>query len=203
MSNNRPPSLDIPDQLDGERVKARRYAEDDAIALHAAIGLSRAHLARWLPGFDHERSLDEIRESIRRSQAQWVQRESFGMGLFLHDGRLLGDLRLRPTNWQIPAFDIAYWLRPDALGHGYAREAVWLLTSFAFDRLHARRVAISCEPGNERSANVPRRLGYQLEGRLRNSAIGPDGQACDLLLFALTPEDYAQARAGRGSERKT
>jgi RimJ/RimL family protein N-acetyltransferase len=43
---------------------------------------------------------------------------------------------------------------------------------------------------------VAQRLGYLLEGRLRNSAIGPDGQQCDLLLFALTPEDYAQARAG-------
>lgn len=196
MSNDRPIVIDLPDQLDGQRVIARRYADEDAAALHAAIEISRAHLAPWLPGFDRERSIDEIRESIRRSQAQWAQRESFSMGLFLHDCTLIGDLRLRPTNWQIPAFDIAYWLRPDALGHGYIREAVWLLTSVAFDRLHARRVAISCEPRNERSTNVPQRLGYQLEGRLRNSVIGPDGQPCDLLVYALTPEDYAQARAG-------
>jgi RimJ/RimL family protein N-acetyltransferase len=199
MSSDHLAAAIMPDQLVGERVTARRYTEDDAGALHAAIAASRSHLARWLPGFEHERPLDEIRESIRRGLAQWAQRENFSMGMFLRDGMLLGDLRLRPTNWQIPAFDIAYWLRPDAIGCGYASEAVWLLTSCAFERLHARRVAISCEPRNERSANVPRRLGYQLEGRLRNSAIGPDGQPCDLLLFALTPGDYAQALAGRGS----
>ena len=195
MSNDRPILIDMPDQLVGRRVIARRYADEDAGALHATIEASRAHLARWLPGFDHDRTLEDICESIRRGQAQWALRESFSMGLFLGDGSLLGDLRLRPTNWHIPAFDIAYWLRPDALGHGYAGEAVRLLTSCAFERLHARRVAITCDPRNDRSANVARRLGYPLEGRLRNSAIGPDGQPCDLLLFALTPEDYARVCA--------
>ena len=185
----------MPDQLAGERVIARRYADEDAQALHAALELSRPHLQRWLPGFDHERTLDEVRESISRYQEQWTRRESFSMGLFLRGGGLLGDLRLRPTSWQIPAFDIAYWLRPDALGQGYASEAVRLLTSCAFERLHARRVAITCDPRNARSARVAERLGYPLEGRLRNSAIGPDGQPCDLLQFALTPEDYTRALA--------
>jgi RimJ/RimL family protein N-acetyltransferase len=196
MPAARPILIDLPNQFVGVRVLARQYIDEDAAALHATIEISRVHLQRWLPGFDHERSLDDIRESIRRSQAQSALRESFSMGLFLFDGTLIGDLRLRPTNWQIPAFDIAYWLRPDAIGQGYAGEAVQLLTSFAFERLHAGRVAISCDPANTRSAGVAQRLGYRLEGRLRNSAIGPDGLPCDLLLFALTPEDYAHARAG-------
>ena len=194
MSTGRPISIEMPEQLAGERVIARAYADEDAAALHAAIEVSRAHLQRWLPGFEHERTLDDVRASIRRAQAQWGLRESFSMGLFLRGGGLLGDLRLRPTSWQIPAFDIAYWLRPDAVGQGYAGEAVRLLTSCAFERLHARRVAITCDPRNARSANVAQRLGYALEGRLRNSAIGPDGQPCDLLLFALTPEDYAHVQ---------
>jgi RimJ/RimL family protein N-acetyltransferase len=195
MTTARPILIDLPSQLAGERVLARQYRDDDAAALHTTIEASRDHLRRWLPGFDRQSSLDDIRESIRRSQTQWALRESFSMGLFLLDGTLIGDLRLRPTNWQIPAFDIAYWLRPDATGHGYAAEAVRLLTSFAFERLGAQRVAISCDPANTRSASVAQRLGYLLEGRLRNSAIGPDGQPCDLLLFALTPEDYADVRS--------
>ena len=98
MSNDRPILIDMPDQLVGRRVIARRYADEDAGALHATIEASRAHLARWLPGFDHEGTLEDICESIRRGQAQWALRESFSMGLFLGDGSLLGDLRLRPTN---------------------------------------------------------------------------------------------------------
>jgi hypothetical protein len=108
MSTARPILFDLPNQLVGERVVARRYSDEDAAALHATINAAREHLQRWLPDFDHERTLDDVRESIRRSQAQWVLRESFSMGLFVPDGTLIGDLRLRPTNWQIPAFDIAY-----------------------------------------------------------------------------------------------
>jgi RimJ/RimL family protein N-acetyltransferase len=194
-ANIYPILIDLPDQVSGQRIIARRYRDVDAAALHAMIEVSRAHLQRWLPGFERARMLNDVRASIRRGQAQWLLRESFSMGLFLREGELLGDLRLRPTDWRIPAFDIAYWLRPDAQGHGFVAEAVRLLTSLAFERLQAQRVAISCDPRNARSANVAQRLGYVLEGRLRNSAIGPDGQPCDLLLFALTAEDYPGIRS--------
>jgi RimJ/RimL family protein N-acetyltransferase len=195
MDANRPVLIDLPDQIAGERVVARRYRDEDTQALHAAITASREHLQRWLPGFDRDRTVHDVREAIRRGQAQWLLRESFSMGLFLRDGGLVGDLRLRPTDWRIPSFDIAYWLRPDAEGHGYAAEAARLLTNLAFEGLRARRVAITCDPRNLRSAKVAERLGFLLEGRLRNSAIGPDGQPCDLLLLALTSDDYRHTRS--------
>src|SRR5215213_9295859 len=116
MTIARPMLIDLANQLVGARVLVRPYTDADATTLHATIKESREHLQRWLPGFDSERSLADIRESIGRNQAQWALRESLSMGLFLLDGTLIGDLRLRPTNWQIPAFDIAYWLRPNVLG---------------------------------------------------------------------------------------
>jgi RimJ/RimL family protein N-acetyltransferase len=190
------PPIDMPDQLASRRIVARRYRAEDAGALHAAIEAAHQHLARWLPGFDRPPTLNDIQASIEHGDTRWSMRESFSVGLFLRsNGVLLGDLRLRPTSWQVPAFDIAYWLCPEAQGHGYASEAVSLVTNFAFDRLKAQRVAITCDPRNTRSARVAERLGYVLEGRLRNSAVGPDSQPCDLLIFALIPDDYRRVRA--------
>ena len=195
MSTARPILIDLPNQLAGERVLARQYTRRGCrgAARHdRSIAVTPPALATRLRPRTLARRYCASRS--RRSQAQWTLRESFSMGLFLLNGTLIGDLRLRPTNWQIPAFDIAYWLRPDAIGHGYAAEAVRLLTSFAFERLGARRVAISCDPANTRSASVAQRLGYLLEGRLRNSAIGPDGQPCDLLCSRLPPKIMQHAR---------
>lgn len=79
MSTARSILIDIPNQFAGERVLARGYTDAHATALHAVIGVSQAHLQRWLPGFDHARTLDDIRESIRHSQAQWALRESFSI----------------------------------------------------------------------------------------------------------------------------
>jgi ribosomal-protein-serine acetyltransferase len=41
------------------------------------------------------------------------------------------------------------------------------MTTAAFADLHLNRVQIRCAVGNQRSSAVPRRLGYQYEGTLR------------------------------------
>ena len=65
-------------------------------------------------------------------------------------------------------------------------EAVRLITTYAFDELAARRVEIRCDARNIRSARVARRCGFELEGRLRNIACGPDGTVVDELVFSRT-----------------
>jgi RimJ/RimL family protein N-acetyltransferase len=186
----------LPDLIEGPRVALRGYAARDAAALCAAICEAQPHLDRWLPGFKQPLSLDDTLASIRQSQARWSRREAFQMGVFRRDtGELLGDLRLRPTDWSIPAFDIAYWLHPAAEGHGYASEAVRLAAALAFDTLAAQRLVICCDQRNARSRHVPERLGFVPEGCLRNSARGPDNALLDMLVFALTPADYRREQA--------
>src|SRR6266511_1328417 len=98
--------------------------------------------------------------------------------------------RIRPHGLWSHSFDLAYWLHPSSEGHGYLSEAVRLITQVAFDTLGAQRVAIVCDQKNARSRHVPERLGYVLEGCLRNNARGADGTLFDMLIFALTPADY-------------
>lgn len=196
MSGARPILIAIPDTFSGPRVAARCYAEADAGALLALVNAALPALSAWLPGFARPWALDDAHSHIRHSQARWALREAFQCGLFLREtGALIGDMRLRPTDWSIPAFDIAYWLEPSAQGQGYASEAVRLATRVAFEQLGAQRVAICCEPRNTRSRGVAERLGYLYEGCLRNQARAADGGLADLLVFALTPADYRRASA--------
>jgi ribosomal-protein-alanine N-acetyltransferase len=53
-------------------------------------------------------------------------------------------------------------------GKGFITEAVNAVTRYAFQVLGARRVEIRCDSENTKSANVPHRLGYELEGKFRN-----------------------------------
>ena len=77
-----------------------------------------------------------------------------------------------------------------AEGHGYVTEAVQLLARLAFDRLGANRVEIYVDPQNVRSRSVPERLGFVLEGTLRQFRAGPDGRPQDRQVFALVRDDY-------------
>ena len=87
------------------------------------------------------------------------------------------------------AFEIGYWLRLSAVGHGYATESTRLLSDFALSHLQARRVALRCDARNDASRRVAERAGFALEGRLRNVRLAPDGSVSDELIYAIVPAD--------------
>src|SRR5262245_41241466 len=87
------------------------------------------------------------------------------------------------------AFSIGYWIRSSAEGHGYVTEAVELVVKYAFDVLEAQRIEIICDLANVRTVAVTNRLGFQLEGRVRNVYRYPNGNLCDELIFSLIPSD--------------
>ncbi|WP_069805671.1 GNAT family N-acetyltransferase [Thermogemmatispora onikobensis] len=182
------------EELAGQRVIVRPYREEDAPALFEAIQESRAHLRPWLPWADQHQRIEETRDWINRQRAAWLVRDIYNCTVIsLADGQLLGGISLRPHDWQARVFEIGYWLRATATGRGYITEATQLLTSFALRQLGANRVFIRCDERNERSAAIPRRLGFVFEGCLRNEALAPDGQLRNTLVFALTPADHWQA----------
>jgi RimJ/RimL family protein N-acetyltransferase len=180
------------EELRGPRVVVRPYQLEDADALFAAVEESRQHIWPWLPWGDQHQSVDDSRDFILRSQAKWLLRESdLNVGIFAADtGRYLGGSGLHIRGWDVPAFEIGYWLRASAEGHGYMAEAVKLLTDFAFNALSAQRVMIRCDARNARSAAVAERLGFVHEAHLRNEVrTHTDGALRDTLIFSLIPSD--------------
>ncbi len=183
------PSL-IPlfDELRGERVIVRPHQLDDFDELWEAIQESRDELRPWLPFADQTQ--EHLRDWLARTVAKWYTRETMGMGIVAQEsGRLVGNLGLMVRSWDIGSFEIGYWLRTSAVGHGYMTEAVRLVTDFAFDHLNANRVMIRCDAENARSAAVPTRLGFTLEGRMRRDSAAPDGNIRDTLVFSMIRED--------------
>lgn len=178
------------DKLAGERVLVRPYRVEDAEALREAVEESREHIRAWLPFADAHQSIEETRDWITHTIAQWLLRENMGTGVFLReDGAFLGGLGLHIRSWEIGFFEIGYWLRASAEGHGYMREAVSLLVEFAARDLLASRLEIRCDARNARSAGVAESLGFKREGHIRNGLHAPTGGMRDTLIFGLIPGD--------------
>lgn len=188
--------IPLPDELRSARLVVRPYRPDDAAPFFAAVDESREHLRPWLPWVERHTSVDDTRDYCTRCAANWTLRTDLTVGIFdARDGRLLGGSGLHRFSWQVRAFEIGYWLRRSAEGQGYASETVRLLTRLAFEGLEARRVAINCDPRNDRSRRVAERLGFVLEGRLRHTMLDSAGQPRDQLVFSLIPDDYARVEA--------
>jgi RimJ/RimL family protein N-acetyltransferase len=183
--------IEIPEEMDGPRILLRPLRPEDAPAVWDALEESRRHLAPWLPWVHALRSVDDECAAIIEMRARWTLRTDLGVGIFDRTtGRYLGGSGLHRINWDLRMFEIGYWIRATAEGHGYVTEAVQLLARLAFDRLGANRVEIYVDPQNVRSRSVPERLGFVLEGTLRQFRAGPDGRAQDRQVFALVRDDY-------------
>lgn len=180
------------DELRGQRALVRPYREADAGELFQAIIESREHLLPWLPFADAYQGVEDAQEFINRCMARWRLREDFVVGIWdVASGRFVGGSGLHPRDRNIPSFEIGYWIRRDAEGHGYVTETARLLTEYAFAALDARRVFIRCDARNTRSAAVAGRAGFALEGRLRRDDIAYDGVLRDTLIYAVTADDPA------------
>ncbi|HEX8221340.1 MAG TPA: GNAT family N-acetyltransferase [Chloroflexia bacterium] len=182
--------IPIFEELRSERLTVRPYRVEDAEGLKEAVDESREHVRPWLPFADDHQTVERSLDWINQQRAAVILRKSINCGLFeLESGRYLGGLGIMPHDWEIRYFEIGYWLRKSAEGHGYMTEAVRLVVDYLFGELQAQRIEIQCDERNTHSANVARRLGFVQEGCTRNDSRATDGSIRNTLVFSLIPGD--------------
>ncbi len=163
-------SLAIPDDLRTERLYLRHWREEDAARLMPILEANAAHL-QWIPA--HVAApvpLNELEQRLSGFAADFQAGRSWRFGIFSLDQRdLFGEISLFPRSAAgrvqfglADRVEIGYWLREDVTGRGYATEAARAMLSLASSMPEMRHVEIRCDPLNEPSAAVPRRLGFRL-----------------------------------------
>jgi len=188
-----PNSIPYPLELRTKRLLIRSPSVEDAPALREAIAETFDLLKVWMPWADHVPDPAEMEENCARAAQDFKDGKDFRLHLLLRDsGELIGASGLHRFDWTIPKFEIGYWVRSSQSGRGYITEAVAEITRFAFEELDARRVEIRTSTKNVRSWRVPDRLGFALEGILRNEARDPDGALRDTKIYAKTAQGKSE-----------
>lgn len=186
----KPILLDFPSVIVTRNLLLRPPKPGDGKLMYQAVKETRAQLARWMPWAQGRVSEAALEEYARRSCAQWTLREELPLVIFDRTGkRMLGATGMHRINWQVPSFELGYWLRKSAQGKGYAQEATLTLAHFCFDYLAARRIEIRCDDQNRKSMKVPLALGFIKEACLAQDALAADGNRRYLrntLVFAIT-----------------
>jgi RimJ/RimL family protein N-acetyltransferase len=175
------------------RLVIRCKQPSDAPLLKQAMDSSLDHLRQWMPWAMHEPSeLWVIEERIARFQRDFLSGEDRTYGIFnLAQTEILGGIGLHPTH-NPGTMELGYWLRSDATGRGFAKEATAALAHAAFAQLGARRIEIRCDPRNLRSTRVPERLGFRLEQILIADTLTPTGEPRDTMVWAISAEEFAE-----------
>ncbi|HYX33772.1 MAG TPA: GNAT family N-acetyltransferase [Oligoflexus sp.] len=178
MSAEFPCLIELPMPLLTPRLTIRPPQAGDGLAFNTAINASREHLRRFLPWVDtSHHSIEESENYARLQHSKFLSRTDIILAIFdRQTHELLGGSGLHRVDWSLPKFEIGYWLHKDAVGQGLMSEAVNAITRYAFQQLQARRVEIRCETDNVRSRAVAQRLGYDLDGCLRQDHFKTDSQ---------------------------
>ena len=165
----KPILIDVPENFETERLIIRAARPGDGKLVYDAALESQKELMPWMPWAVDLPDAEQYEVIIREGRLRYLAREDLWMLLFLKkNGALAGGSGLHRIDWDVPKFEIGYWVRTALAGRGLVTEAVNGITDLAFNKLGAKRVEIRCDSNNERSAAVARRAGYKLEATLRN-----------------------------------
>jgi RimJ/RimL family protein N-acetyltransferase len=159
--------------------------------------------AKWNQDSELTRYLDAHMTSLRSAKAisdffeKEIKEPSHVEHMFtirsLEDNRLLGDIGLFVTNDWAPrdAFvglgigEREYW------GKGYGTDAMNLILRYAFTELNLHRVTLTVFEYNPRAIRSYEKVGFQHEGRLRQTLLR-DGKRWDMLYMGILQDEWKE-----------
>lgn len=179
----------VPPELRTPRLLLRAPRPGDAPALHAAVQTSLPELRRWMVWAQEPLDLPGTERNLAEAARRFERREALRYLVWNAEGtELIGSSGYHALDWRVPKGEIGYWIASAHTGQGYATEVARTLTGVGLETLGFRRLEIRCDRRNERSARIPRALGYTLDAVLRNDDVAADdpAQLRDTLLFSVT-----------------
>ena len=183
----------FPDRVETARLILRPPTAADVPGIVEAVDASYAELNEWMAWARGPYGADSAQAFCDASlEALAANREFSTLLVHRHDGRIIGSMGLLNAKWDVPRFEIGYWVHTHYVGQGYCSEGVRGLTRLAFEQLGANRVEITMDDRNRRSWAVAERVGFQLEAVHRHDSRDNQGRLTDTRVYAML--DVGQLR---------
>lgn len=187
-------------RIETERLVLRCFDPRDAAALKAAVDASLDHIRPWIPwARDEPQTLDQKVEVLRSARGQFDLGRDRLYGVFdRSESELLGGVSLHDRVGE-GARELGYWIGKEHARRGFTTEATSALVRAAFEVDLLERVEIHCEPENEPSVAVARKLGFRHDGTLRARLPRRDGPPASCMVWSLLRAEYAESPCARAS----
>ena len=186
-------SLEFPTQFESQRLALRSYRPGDGKWYYAMSLRNRKHLMRYesenvAANIANEEAAEILIQELAK---EWAKRTYFFIGAFnKKTGEFVAQIYVGPVDWNLPEFQIGYFVDVNHEGQGYVTEAVKATLRVLFNQLNAHRVRLACDETNLRSIRVAERCNMNREGYLRENKRNPDGTYGSSLIYGLLKSEY-------------
>jgi ribosomal-protein-serine acetyltransferase len=174
-----------------EHTEVRLLRPEDADSLYDVTIRNREWLAPWMSWMDGVIDVSDTYSFLRDAEKEAYEHSAFKAGIW-RGGTLIGCIDLHQIDWSNANARIGYWLDEEHTGQGIMTRAVRLLAEYAFEALDLHRVEIHVATENHPSRRIPERLGFKMEGVLREVQ-RLRGAYYDHALYALVRDDEPPA----------
>ncbi|MFX1515766.1 MAG: GNAT family N-acetyltransferase [Promethearchaeota archaeon] len=188
--------LNLPTKLETERLILRRYEEGDGAALLNLLEShgNRQYLMDHIDEATDVTTEEEAEMRIRHLIADWIAQKKFIMGIWKKvSGLYIGQIWICPSKWEVPSFELGWFLELTHQGQGFACEAVQAALQFLFTHLHAHKVIVLTRDDNVKSYKLAERCGFMKEGHLRDHNI-KDGKRFGLFYYSMLISEYLKQK---------
>jgi ribosomal-protein-serine acetyltransferase len=183
----------IPIRLDTERLIVRKCVEGDGRELYLLLERNgnREFLRENVEDVSSIKTEEEAEIKVRKHSAEWFARDRFVMGIWLKsEDKYVGQIWIEPKKWEVPSFEIGWFLGQGYQGRGIATEAVRRSLEFIFNDLNAHKVIVITRDTNSRSCKLAKRLEVRREDHLRESGIEND-KRYGLLYYGMLRTEFS------------
>jgi len=168
-----------------EQTIVRTLMLDDAEVIFRAIDANRDRLRPYMPWERTTHSADDVRAFIERSLASTTDEDANGIWV---GEEFAGNVGLR-VDAEMNTGEIGYWNVRSFEGRGLITQACRRFVEHGFRERMLHRIEIHAAADNLRSRGVAERLGFTLEGTMRDGHRKPDDTYVDQVVYGLLESD--------------
>ncbi len=182
----------FPHSLDTDRLVIRKYEKGDGEKYFALFerNNNRKELEEHVDEAKSVKTAEQAEIRIREHEAEWIARKRLVLGVWLKDtGVCVGQIWIEPNKWDVPSFELGYFIDSGYQRRGLALEASTRALKFLFEDLKAHKAIIITQDTNEKSWKLAERLGFTKEAHFRESHI-KDGKRWGMLYYGMLRDEY-------------
>lgn len=169
-------------------VVIRSFTLDDLTELCELVKANRAFLREWLPWADRISDPRDEAPYIEMAMDKESRGEGFEGGIYVR-GILAGSIGLHYISEDTRSTEIGYWLAEQYTGSGVMTACARTVLAYCFTEYKLNRVEIRAAGANLKSRAIPERLGFRLEGLLRQFHT-LHGKLHDLAIYGMLAHEW-------------
>lgn len=181
-------------QINGKRIilkKAEKSFKQANISL-MEIKNSLMNLRPWLCWATPQYNVESCYEYLQGCEKEWSEGKGFNYMIQDLSGQFMGMISVLKVHEPHKSVEIGYWISTRFAGNGYMKEAVRLIEK-EFFALGINRIVIRTDVLNKKSANVPQKLGYRLDGIMRQEVWNAaEEKFRDINVFSKLKSEYKE-----------